>query len=128
MAHFAKLGIGNKVETIIVVSNDIAVTEQAGIDFIKKLYPNDTSMWKQTSYNTKGGVHKLGGTPFRKNYAEIGGKYDESRDAFIDIQPFDSWRLNEDTCTWEPPTPRPDDQTKSWFWNENTQSWDGVDI
>ena len=47
MAHFAKIGVGNIVETVIVVDNDIAVTEQAGIDFIKTLYPNDPSVWKQ---------------------------------------------------------------------------------
>ena len=129
MAHFAKLGVGNRVETVIVVSNEVAVTEQAGIDFIKTLYPTEErAVWKQTSYNTKGGVHKLGGTPFRKNYAMIGGKYDSTRDAFIDIKPYPSWTLNEDTCLWEAPVARPDDDTKFWDWNEMTKSWDGTDI
>ena len=102
MAHFAKIGIGSKVEKVSVVSNDIATTEQAGIDFLNNLYgTNDT--WFQTSYNTIGGEHKLGGTPFRKNYAGIGFKYDLSRDAFIAPKPFNSWILNEETCLWEAP-------------------------
>ena len=71
MAHFAKLGVGNIVETVHVVSNDVATTEQAGMDFLNNLY-NTRDVWKQTSYNTSGGVHKLGGTPFRKNYAGKG--------------------------------------------------------
>jgi len=75
MAHFAKLGAGNIVETVEVVSNDIATTEQAGVDFLNNLYKT-RDVWKQTSYNTFGGEHKLGGTPFRKNYAGIGYKYD----------------------------------------------------
>ena len=82
MAHFVKIGKGNIVEKIVVVSNDIATTEQAGADFLNNLY-NTRDIWKQTSYNTFGGVHKLDGTPFRKNYAGKGYSYDESRDAFI---------------------------------------------
>ena len=66
-------------------------------------------VWKQTSYNTYGGVHQLGGTPLRKNYAGIGYTYDEDKDAFIPKQPFNSWTLNEDTCQWEAPSARPDD-------------------
>jgi hypothetical protein len=100
MAHFAKLGIGNIVEQVIVISNDIATTEQAGINFINQLY-NTQDIWKQTSYNTYNGIHKNGGVPLRKNYAGIGYLYDEQRDAFIPPKPFDSWILNEDTCNWE---------------------------
>ena len=77
MANFCKLGIGNIVEKIVVVSNDIATTEQAGVDFLNNLYGTNDA-WKQTSYNTRGGVHKLGGTPFRKNYAGIGWKYNQT--------------------------------------------------
>ena len=71
MAHFAKLGKGNIVEQVVVVSNDIATSEQAGMDFLNNLY-GSRDVWKQTSYNTIGGEHRLGGTPFRKNYAGIG--------------------------------------------------------
>ena len=97
MAHFAKLGIGNKVEKVVVVSNDVATSEQAGIDFLNNLYKTN-DVWKQTSYNNN----------FRKNYAGINFTYDESRDAFIPPQPYPSWILNEDTCIYDPPIEQPD--------------------
>jgi len=121
MAHFAKLGVGNIVTRVTVVSNDIATTEQAGIDFLNTLHGTN-DVWKQTSYNTKGGVHTLGGTPFRKNYAGKGYKYDSTRDAFISPKPFKSWTLNEDACLWEAPVAYPDDG-KDYKWNEETTSW-----
>jgi len=76
---------------------------------------------KRTSYNTQGGVHKLGGTPFRKNYAWVGYIYDPVRDAFYTEQPYASWTLNEDACYWEPPTPRPEGM--DWYWKEDTTEW-----
>ena len=122
MAHFAKIGIGNIVEKIEVISNDIATTEQAGVEFLQKLYKiRDT--WKQTSFNTRSGEHLLGGTPFRKNYAAIGYKYDQTRDAFIPPKPFNSWTLNETTCLWDPPVVKPDDGQR-YSWNETNQTWD----
>ena len=125
MAHFAKLGIGNKIERVEVVHNNVATTEQAGVDFLNNLY-NTRDVWKQTSYNTYGGQHRLGGTPFRKNYAGIGFKYDQTRDAFIEPKPYDSWTLNEKTCLWEAPVAYPDDG-KIYIWNETTTSWDLID-
>jgi len=125
MAHFTKLGIGNIVERVEVVHNDIATTEKEGADFLNNLYKT-RDVWKQTSYNTYGGVHKLGGTPFRKNYAGIGFTYDESKDAFIPPKPFNSWILNEDTCLWEAPTPYPNDE-KKYNWNEQTQNWEEIE-
>ena len=121
MAHFAKLGVGNIVETVESVSNDIATSEQAGVEFLQNLYKS-RDVRKQTSYNTYGGEHKLGGTPFRKNYAGIGFTYDQARDAFIEPKPFDSWTLNETTCMWDPPVPRP--ESGSYSWNETTKQWD----
>ena len=126
MAYFTKLGIGNIVETVTAVHNDIATTEQAGIDFLNNLY-NTRDVWKQTSYNTLSGVHQLGGTPFRKNYAGVGYSYDQTRDAFIPPKPFNSWILNETTCQWEAPSVRPDDG-KFYKWNEETKSWDEIVI
>ena len=129
MAHFAKLGTGSKVTAIHVVSNDIATTEQAGIDFLNKLHGTN-DVWKQTSYNTRGGVHILGGTPFRKNYAAKGFTYHPVRDAFIPPRPpFKSWTLNENTCLWEAPVPVPEDaegegEGKHYGWNEETKTWD----
>jgi len=125
MAHFAKIGTGNIVEKVEVVSNDIATTEQAGVDFLNNLY-GTRDVWKQTSYNTYGGVHKLGGTPFRKNFAAVGGKYDPIRDAFYNPQPYFSWTLNETTCLWEAPVVKPDDGQR-YNWNEENQTWDLVD-
>ena len=122
MAHFAKLGVGNIIEKVSVVSNDIATTEQAGVDFLNNLY-GSRDVWKQTSYNTKAGVHLNGGTPFRKNYAGVGYTYDQTRDAFIPKKPYNSWILNETTCNWEAPVAKPDDGQR-YSWNEETQQWD----
>tara|TARA_R100001163_G_C5035966_1_gene175122 strand:+ start:895 stop:1263 length:369 start_codon:yes stop_codon:yes gene_type:complete len=119
MAHFAKLGVGNVVETIVVVSNDIATTEQAGVDFLNNLY-NTRDVWKQTSYNRN----------IRKNFAGIGHKYDQTLDAFIPPNSFKSWTLNETTCQWEPPVVKPTlteeelSQGKRYNWNEETQQWE----
>ena len=132
MAHFAKLGVGNIVEQVVVVSNDVATTEQAGMDFLNNLY-GTRDVWKQTSYNTYRGEHKFGGTPFRKNYAGIGYKYDQIRDAFIPPKPFNSWTLNETTCNWESPVDRPElteEQLQNgsrYVWNETNQTWDFID-
>jgi hypothetical protein len=125
MAHFVKLGIGNKVVQGVVVHNDIATSEQAGVDFLNNLYGTN-DVWKQTSYNTLKGNHLLGGTPFRKNYAGIGFKYDQTRDAFIPPKPFNSWILNETTCDWEAPVAIPNDGQK-YIWNETTKSWDLIE-
>ena len=84
---------------------------------------NTRDVWKQTSYNTKAGVHLNGGTPFRKNYAGVGYSYDPQRDAFIEPKPFNSWILNETTCLWEAPIAYPDDG-QNYNWNEDTQQWD----
>ena len=129
MASFAKIGLNNKVIEVLSVHNNVLKDaggieqEVLGIDFLTKL--TGWSIWKQTSYNTGGGVHKLGGTPLRKNHAGIGFTYDEDKDAFIPKQPFNSWTLNEDTCLWEAPSARPDDD-KNYTWNEETKSWDEV--
>jgi len=104
MAHFAKLGLGNKVLAVHVVHNnelliDGSENEQKGIDFLNNIHKTN-DFWVQTSYNTYGGVHQLGGIPFRKNYAGKGDKYDKTRDAFISPKPYPSSVLNEDTCQW----------------------------
>jgi hypothetical protein len=125
MAHFAKLKVGNIVERVEVVSNDIATTEQAGLEFLQNLHKT-SDMFIQTSYNTRGGVHLLGGTPFRKNFAGIGWSYDQTRDAFIPPKPFNSWKLNETTCLWEAPVAKPDDGQR-YNWNEENQTWDLVE-
>ena len=124
MASFAKIGLNNKVIGVQSVHNDVATTEQAGADFLNNLYKTN-DVWKQTSYNTIGGVHGLGGTPFRKNHAGIGYAYDEDRDAFIPEQSYPSWTLNEDTCCWEAPVAYPDDG-KKYNWNEEITNWEEI--
>jgi hypothetical protein len=126
MAHFAKIGVGNIVEEVIVVSNDVSTTEKAGEDFINNTF-NTRNVWKQTSYNTRGGVHILDGVPYRKNYAGIGYSFDPQRDAFIPPKPFNSWTLNEDTCRWESPVAMPITELEDnqyYFWNESIINWE----
>jgi hypothetical protein len=99
MASFAKIGLNNKVIEVLSVHNnelldaDGVEQEVNGIDFLTKL--TGWSIWKQTSYNTRGGQHIKGGTPFRKNHASVGYTYDEDKDAFIPPKPYSSWILNE---------------------------------
>lgn len=122
MAHFAEIDENNIVTRVLVVGDD---QEDRGQEFLA----NDLGLggtWKKTSYNTSGGVHANGGTPFRKNYAGIGFTYDEARDAFIPPKPFNSWILNEDTCLWEAPVAMPVEEGKLFTWNEETASWDEV--
>ena len=131
MASFAKIGLNNKVIEILSVHNNVLKDsngieqEVNGIDFLTKLtgYP----VWKQTSYNTHGGVHNKGGTPLRKNHAGIGYTYDEDRDAFIPKKPYNSWILNEDTCLWESPVAKPNDENR-YTWNELTLTWNIVEV
>ena len=140
MANFAKIGLDNRVIEVISVNNEVlkdadgVEQESKGIEFLTHLTGH--SIWKQTSINTHGNVHILGGTPLRKNYAGIGYSYDADRDAFIAERPFASWLLNETTCLWDAPIPRPeltDEQssqniaeTHDWYysWNESNSSWD----
>ena len=131
MASFAKIGLNGKVIEVQSVVNEVlhdsngVEQESIGVDFLTKLtgYP----VWKQTSYNTFGGVHKFGGTPFRKNHAGIGFTYDEDRDAFIPPKPFNSWILNEDTCLWNAPIAMPIDNNK-YSWNESTLTWETAEV
>tara|TARA_R110000744_G_scaffold258920_1_gene374170 strand:- start:404 stop:778 length:375 start_codon:yes stop_codon:yes gene_type:complete len=122
MAHFAKINDSNIVTEVIVVSNDIATSESAGVTFINNLY-GTSDTWKQTSYNTYANTHKLDGTPFRKNYAGIGFTYDADKNAFIPPKPHASWTLNNTTCLWEAPSDYPDDG-KYYSWNESNTAWE----
>ena len=130
MASFAKLGLNNKVIEVNSVVNEVlhdsngVEQENIGINFLIKL--TGWTVWKQTSYNTHGGVHSSDGTPLRKNYASIGYTYDEDRDAFIAPKLYASWILNEDTCQWETPIAYPNDG-QEYNWNETTVSWDLIE-
>jgi hypothetical protein len=107
MAHFAELDPNNTVLRVVVVGNDFAQTEEQGVAFCRQLFGQD-STWVQTSYHTHGGVHALGGAPFRKNFAGVGYTYDAQRDAFIAPKPELEGRIfefDEQTCTWVDTTP-----------------------
>lgn len=111
MSHFAKIENGI-VTQVLVIEQDVIDTGLFG----------DPSSWVQTSYNTVAGEHRLGGTPFRKNYAGVGYTYDSERDAFIPPKPYPSWILNEDTCNWDSPIPAPED-INQYIWDENVLNW-----
>jgi hypothetical protein len=130
MASFAKIGLNNKVIEVQSLVNEVlhdsngVEQENIGIDFLTKL--TGWAIWKQTSYNTHGGVNNNNGTPLRKNHAGIGYTYDEDRDAFIPPKPFNSWILNEDTCLWNAPVSYPNDG-EQYIWNELTLAWDLIE-
>lgn len=138
MAHFAEL---NEKNVVVVVlpgrdqDDERELTERTG------------KTYKRCSYNTIHGLHRLGGTPFRKNYPGPGWVYDAQRDAFLPPSPYGEWipkigeayptdavyKLNEQTCAWEVdlekyPYPNgsqycDEDQLRSWFWDANTLEW-----
>jgi len=111
MAHYAK--VENSIVTQVIVAEP---------EFFETFVDSSPGEWIKTSYNTQGGVHSEGNTPLRKNYAGVGMTYDSVRDAFIPPQPYASWTLNEDTCQWDSPTPRPTDDLM-YSWDEDTTSW-----
>ena len=123
MAHFARLD-SNNVVIFVTVGRDEDNGREA------ELTARTGDVYKQTSYNTRGGVHyQADGTPsadqskaYRKNYAGLGYTYDAGRDAFIPAKPFNSWVLNETTCLWDAPVAYPTDG-KRYTWDEATTSW-----
>lgn len=123
MGHWAQIDNEGFVAQVVVADDDMQAWLETAIG----------GTWVQTSYNTFGGVHYSidengervvsddQSKALRFNYAGISYTYDETRDAFIPPKPFDSWVLDEDTCLWEAPTPRPTEG--QWEWDEPTQSW-----
>ena len=111
MTHFAKIESGVVVQVIV-----------AELEFFDTFIDSSPGEWVQTSYNTYGGVHSLGGNPLRKNYAGIGYTYDSTRDAFIPPNPYASWLLNEETCLWDAPVAYPNDGG-IYDWDEETKAW-----
>lgn len=119
VAHYALLD-ENNIVTNVFVGED----EDPNIDWELEYSQMFGQKCLRTSYNMYGGKHKFGGQEFRKNYAIIGGIYDEALDAFYETQPYSSWTLNTDTCLWEAPTPQPNDLSTVYRWNEDTLSWE----
>ena len=111
MAHWAKVNNGIVSQVIV-----------AEADFLTTYVDSEPGEWIQTSYNTYGGIHNLGGTPLRKNFAAIGYVYDLTRDAFYSPKPHSSWTLVESSCYWKAPVDYPDDG-KNYKWNEDTTNW-----
>jgi hypothetical protein len=122
MGHYAFLNEANIVTEVIVGKDE----NEGGINWEEHYGEFRNQVCKRTSYNTYNGVHNNGGLAFRKNYASIGYKYDQTRDAFIPPQPYESWILNEFTCQWDAPVSKPEDEN-IYNWNESTLSWDLVD-
>ena len=126
MAHFAKLGANGKVIAVLTLNNSDMLNasgvedESVGQQYLERHNNWPAQMWIQTSYNTAGGQHKSGGTPFRGNYACIGYTWDGS--GFAAPQPYASWSKNSDTYLWEAPVAMPTDD-KSYIWDEATTSW-----
>lgn len=136
MAHYAKLGINSKVISTVVVDNNNCMdadgneNEEVGRQFLENL--TGWPLWKKYSYNTIQGkyydlvdnVHTLSDNQskaFRKNAACIGMTYDEDRDAFLGIKPYDSWVLDETTCMYKEPIPKP--TTTTYTHNTQTYYW-----
>jgi len=124
MAHFALLD-ENNIVTFVTVGRDEDDGKEA------ELSARTGQVYKQTSYNTRGGVYYTPNTnepdpdqskAFRKNYAGLGYTYDDVIDGFIPPKPYPSWLLNTNTGLWEPPIPYPTDG-KQYTWDETTQSW-----
>ena len=111
MSHFAKVLNGKVVQVIV-----------AEPEFFDTFIDTSPGNWIQTSYNTVGGVHKLGDTPLRKNFAGVGFTYRYDLDAFIPPKAYESWTLNEETCLWEPPVPHPANG-RLYSWDEATLAW-----
>ena len=105
MSHWAELDKNNVVLRVTVGNND---EPDEGYQW---LIDNLGGIWIKTSYNGN----------IRKNYASVGFTYDPSRDAFIPPKSYNSWILNEETCDWEAPTPKP--TSGMWIWDENSLSW-----
>lgn len=123
MAHYAFINNDNIVTEVIVGKNE----GEDGTDWEQWYGEFRGQPCKRTSYNTYGGQHSDGGTPYRKNYAGIGYKYDSALDAFYAPQPYPSWILDEDTCVWEAPVAYPSGEG-NYSWNEAGQSWDEITL
>jgi hypothetical protein len=121
MAHYALLDENNIVVNVIVGFDEIKGQESLNgwEDYYSELFG---MRCKRTSYNTRNGIHLLGGNAFRGNYAGIGYSYDETLDAFIPPKRYDSWILDTSTYEWKPPIPYPNDYN-SYIWDEESVSW-----
>ena len=143
MAHFAKIGLNNKVLTVLTLNNSDMLNasgvedESVGQQYLELHNNWPAQLWIQTSYNTLSNQHINGGTPLRGNYASIGYTWDEDNQIFWPKKPYDSWVKDITTASWKSPignapalTEEQTDQntanTHRWEykWNETNQSWE----
>lgn len=137
MAHFAKINSEKKVLAVLTLNDSDMidgkgqVDEATGQQYLEKHNNWPAAQWIQTSYNTHGNVHKLGGTPFRGNFAIIGGEWDDVNQIFWFKQPYPSWVKNISEARWQSPIgdapALTEEQKKSnshYRWNESNQSWE----
>jgi hypothetical protein len=145
MAHFAKLGANSKVIQVLTLNNkdmlnaDGVEDESVGQQYLETHNNWPAQMWIQTSYNTSGGTHRNGGTPFRGNYAGIGYTWDEDDQIFWPKKPYASWVKNTTNAQWDPPVAQPDLNAEqqsqneagthmwNYKWNEANTTWDLTD-
>jgi hypothetical protein len=120
MAHFAQIDDNNIVIQVLVTSND---DPDEGYQW---LVDNHGGRWIKTSYNTFGNKHLLGGEPLRGNFGTVGMIYDETKDVFLELKPYASWTLNEETFLWKAPIDAPDPTVPS-RWDEDSLSWVAVE-
>jgi hypothetical protein len=55
------------------------------------------------------------------NMCAIGSIYNKEKNAFARQKPYESWDLNEDTFTWEPPVTKPSEGIH--YWDEENTVW-----
>ena len=138
MAHYAKLNGENEVVGVHCVANSVLLdsegneAESLGVEYLNNLHGE--ANWVQTSYNTRSGEHRLGGTPRRANYCGVGWVYSEEHDIFHPAQPHPSWTLDTVKGYWNPPVPRPEvevtegEMPQGFTWNEEEQQWDEINM
>ena len=136
MAHFAKLGLDNVVTAVVAMDTITTMTrggierEDIGVAHLVKHHGHE--LWKKCSYNTRGGDHSEGGTPFRANYPGIGWYYNSEHDIFHPAKPYASYTLNTTTGMWEAPLPQPELTEEEvaamsyYRWDENSYQADNT--
>ena len=140
MAHFAKIGMNGKVIGVLTCNNkdilnaDGVEDEKVGQQYLERHNNWPAPMWIQTSYNTINNTHRLGGTPFRGNYAGVGYEWDEDNQIFWPKAPYASWVKDVSSAKWKSPigdapalTAEEEAASKHYVWNEANQSWDLTD-
>lgn len=116
MAHFAEIDDSGIVQRVLVVDDkDTADADGNEVESIGAAYLKGGwgGTWLQTSYNNN----------IRKRFAGRLMQYREDLDAFITIKPYESWVLDEETCDWVAPIPKPEDDGKFYTWKEDEGKW-----